>query len=257
MIDRKYNRTADTGRFELIHRGTPVPVPIYVGIDLRVEGKNKFCFRFNIIKINLGKPLKTGRPTNSVPSTIIGTPNNNNNILHTPVSAPPQTHLSSSSSSTSNTPAEIRPAVPQSASALSMQHQTLSSKTSNSPATFKFRREMTQPTISRAELMSSLDYPLEKIATNDNFPNQYRSNIIISKSYHNQQADIRHKQLKINASRLSVDYVPIRQISRSRVNDCLPSPKGKKIKKIFFFFFILFSLLKNVILKINCYFLKI
>jgi len=45
MIDRKYNRTADTGRFELIHRGTPVPVPIYVGIDLRVEGKNKFCFR--------------------------------------------------------------------------------------------------------------------------------------------------------------------------------------------------------------------
>jgi tubulin monoglycylase TTLL3/8 len=49
MIDRRYNRTADTGRFELIHRGTPVPVPIYVGIDLRVEGKtknkNKFVFR--------------------------------------------------------------------------------------------------------------------------------------------------------------------------------------------------------------------
>jgi len=40
MIDRKYNRTADTGRFELIHRGTCVPIPIYVGIDLRVEGKN-------------------------------------------------------------------------------------------------------------------------------------------------------------------------------------------------------------------------
>jgi hypothetical protein len=39
MIDRKYNRTADTGRFELMHRGIPVPVPIYVGIDLRVEGK--------------------------------------------------------------------------------------------------------------------------------------------------------------------------------------------------------------------------
>jgi hypothetical protein len=41
MIDRKYNRTADIGRFELIHRGAPVPVPIYVGIDLRVEGKQK------------------------------------------------------------------------------------------------------------------------------------------------------------------------------------------------------------------------
>ena len=41
MIDRRYNRTADTGRFELIHKGTPVPVPIYVGIDLRIEGKTK------------------------------------------------------------------------------------------------------------------------------------------------------------------------------------------------------------------------
>lgn len=41
MIDRKYSRTADTGRFELIHRGTSVPVPIYVGIDLRVEGKEQ------------------------------------------------------------------------------------------------------------------------------------------------------------------------------------------------------------------------
>jgi hypothetical protein len=39
MIDRKYNRTCDTGRFELIHKGTTVPVPIYVGIDLRVEGR--------------------------------------------------------------------------------------------------------------------------------------------------------------------------------------------------------------------------
>lgn len=39
MIDRKYNRTADTGRFELIHRGATVTVPNYLGIDLRLEGK--------------------------------------------------------------------------------------------------------------------------------------------------------------------------------------------------------------------------
>ena len=39
MLDRRNNRTCETGRFELIHKGTPVPVPIYVGIDLRVEGK--------------------------------------------------------------------------------------------------------------------------------------------------------------------------------------------------------------------------
>jgi hypothetical protein len=39
MLDRKYNRTTDTGRFELVHKGISVPVPIYVGIDLRVEGE--------------------------------------------------------------------------------------------------------------------------------------------------------------------------------------------------------------------------
>lgn len=50
MIDRKYNRTADTGRFELIHRGTCVPIPIYVGIDLRVEGKKTNRNRNSIIR---------------------------------------------------------------------------------------------------------------------------------------------------------------------------------------------------------------
>ena len=62
MIDRKYNRTTDTGRFELIHKGTPVPVPIYVGMELRVEGK--VC--------------KTGRVQNT------------NTKIIAPVSAPPQ-----------------------------------------------------------------------------------------------------------------------------------------------------------------------
>lgn len=61
-IDRKYNRTTDTGRFELIHKGTPVPVPIYVGMELRVEGK--VC--------------KTGRVQNTTTKIIA------------PVSAPPQ-----------------------------------------------------------------------------------------------------------------------------------------------------------------------
>src|SRR5690349_9451734 len=99
MIDRKYNRTADTGRFELIHRGIPVPVPIYVGIDLRVEGK----------------PCRTGRPTNNIPTPTVGTQSNNNNTTtnnHTFVPALPQTNGSSPiSSSSSNTPAESRPIV--------------------------------------------------------------------------------------------------------------------------------------------------
>ena len=46
MIDRKYNRTADTGRFELIHKGASVSVPTYVGIDLRIEGKDNKTTNF-------------------------------------------------------------------------------------------------------------------------------------------------------------------------------------------------------------------
>jgi hypothetical protein len=109
--------------------------------------------------------------------------------------------------------------------------------------TLKLRREYTQPALSRVELVSSADFPLEKIAANDNFPNQYRTSIIAPKPYHNPQTDTRHKQLRINASRLSVDYVPVRQLSRTRVNDGLPSPKGTKIIKILFFF--LFDFLRS------------
>ena len=46
MIDRKYSRSNDTGRFELIHKGPPVAVPSYVGIDLRVEGKKMIILFF-------------------------------------------------------------------------------------------------------------------------------------------------------------------------------------------------------------------
>lgn len=38
IIDRKYNRNADTGRFELIYKASPVTVPNYVGIDLKIDG---------------------------------------------------------------------------------------------------------------------------------------------------------------------------------------------------------------------------
>lgn len=84
MIDRKYNRTNDTGRFELIHKGTPVPVPIYVGMELRVEGK--VC--------------KTGRVQNT------------NTKIIAPVSAPP--HISSNNA----TPLIIESTEPHSISAL-------------------------------------------------------------------------------------------------------------------------------------------
>ncbi len=95
IIDRKYNRSNDTGHFELIHKGTPVPVPIYVGMDLRVEGKT----------------CKTGR-----------TPHNNTKIL-APVSAPPHISLSKI------VPANSESDHPQSSGAFTNPEETSSSKT--------------------------------------------------------------------------------------------------------------------------------
>ncbi|CAF0803535.1 unnamed protein product [Rotaria sordida] len=212
MIDRKYNRTADTGRFELIHKGTSVPVPIYIGIDLRVEGKT----------------CKTGRTSNNNPMNTVETQNNNNNnnTINTNGSTPPKTSSSSISSSLSATPAENRPVPPHSASALAT-HQSFSSKTPNTPVSLKLRREMTQPALTRVELNPSSDSPIEKLATNDNFVFQFRSmsNNNNNKLSQNQQPDLRQKPLKISPHRLSVESLPIRQLSRSKVNNGLSSPK--------------------------------
>ncbi|UJR37974.1 hypothetical protein I4U23_030656 [Adineta vaga] len=227
MIDRRYNRSADTGRFELIHRGTPVPVPIYVGIDLRVEGK--IC--------------KTGRPTNNAPAMTVGTQNNNNNTTtntnknnntnsnnanKTPTSAPPQTNLPSSSSSSSVTPAENHSNFLHRASSRLTDNQILSSKSFQNLTSLKLRREMSQPALSRSELNSSSDNPTEKSSSNDNTSTISRTNIIYRLSQ-SQQPDLRQKQVKLNPTRLSLENVPIRHISRSRVNDNPLSPKGKRI----------------------------
>jgi hypothetical protein len=95
---------------------------------------------------------------------------------------------------------------------------------------------MTQPILSRAELVSSLDFSHEKNVINENFPLAFRANLTSNKlTYH--QSDLRHKQLRLNPSRLPTDCSPVRQTSRSRVNDRLPSPKGKKITIFFLYFF--------------------
>ncbi len=111
----------------------------------------------------------------------------------------------------------------------------ISSKSVQNLTSVKFRREMSQPVLSHVGLITSSDFPIEKLATNDSSPFQSRPNM----NYRlNQfpQSDIRQKQIKINASRISVECLPIRQISRSRVNDPFPSPKGKKPTKKSFFF---------------------
>jgi hypothetical protein len=165
------------------------------------------------------------------------------------VSASQQTVLSASSSSSSTTPVEHRLVLSHPPSALSVQpqHPLLPSKNSNHTVSLKLRREMTQPVLNRVELTSSMDSPIEKIAANDSVPFQIRLNHN-NKLNQNQQSDLRSKQIKLNASRLSVDYGPIRHISRSRVNDRLPSPKGKKNKDSFFP-----SITKNKLLFLNFY----
>ncbi|CAF1538502.1 unnamed protein product [Rotaria magnacalcarata] len=232
MIDRKYNRTVDTGRFELIHRGTPVPVPIYVGIDLRVEGKT----------------FKTGRPANNFCAVSPETQNNNNNnnTINLHASAPSHMNSSSLSTSLSMTPAENRPVLAHSASALATHLHSSSSKSSSSPVSLKLRREMTQPTLTRVEVAPIADSSLEKLAASDNYLFQLRSvpntntntNIITNntKSNQNQQADLRQRQLKVTPTRLSIDYLPVRQISRTKVTNALPSPKDVKLPKSFPFY---------------------
>ena len=36
VLDRRWNKNADTGRFELIYKANPVTVPNYLGVDLKV-----------------------------------------------------------------------------------------------------------------------------------------------------------------------------------------------------------------------------
>ncbi|CAF1079154.1 unnamed protein product [Adineta ricciae] len=226
MIDRRYNRSADTGRFEMIHRGTIVPVPIYVGIDLRVEGK--VC--------------RTGRPTNYAPPVTNATQNNNtmNNNKNTtvnkmPMSAPTQSNLPSPSSSSSMTPAENQPTLAQRSSSRLTDNQVLSSKSFHNLAALKLRREMSQPALSRVEFNSSSDNPSEKISSNDNSSLPSRTNIIYRLSQ-SQQPDLRQKQAKLNPTRLSLENLPVRHISKTRVNDNPPSPKGVKVPHQFPFF---------------------
>jgi len=223
MIDRKYNRTADTGRFEMIHRGTPVPVPIYVGIDLRVEGKT--C--------KTGRPV-VNNPLPPPPAAAAAAPSTNTtnnsaaNLINPSVPAPPQLKaLSPVSSSSSNTSPETRPVVSQPVGALNTHPHSFTMKAPAQPVTLKLRREMTQPTLSRVELVSTLDNPLEKLAVNENLSTPYRANVKLAQNQHT--TDYRHRQIRINASRLSAEYFPVRQVSRTRVNDHLPSPKGKQI----------------------------
>ena len=164
---------------------------------------------------------------------------NPNTTINTHSSAPLPVTSTPMSSSLSTTPAETRPVLPHSASTFPEQHHSFSAKNPNIPASLKLRREMTQPALHRIEFVPSSDSPIEKPAINDNYLFHYRSNINnINTSHHrlnqNQQIDVRQKQGRINPTHLSIDYLPFRQISKSKVNNPLPSPRGKKTKSFSF-----------------------
>ncbi|CAF3458715.1 unnamed protein product [Rotaria sp. Silwood1] len=193
IIDRKYNRTNDTGRFELIHKGLPVPVPIYIGIDLRVEGK----------------PCKTGRIQNNHSNTN-GTHNNNNNntTVIAPVSAPPQMSLSKDNSTNHDSITSC------STSALDNHHDRSSSKND----------EMIQSSTDYNDVTSSADCILEKseLCQYHFHPNN-KSNEA-SLPIH----DTRRKRSKTNSNRITVNSLPIQPLSRAKINDRIPSPKEIK-----------------------------
>ncbi len=176
IIDRKYNRTNDTGRFELIHKGTPVPVPIYVGIELRVEGKT----------------CKTGRT------------HHNTTKITAPVSAPP--HMSSSK----DVPADLQCDKAHSIGNLDDdQPDNSSSKT----------EEFNPPLIDHNETLSSHS-TLDKI---DDCQYHYHPS---EKS--NQLSIIRQKKtMKTKVNRITVDTLPVRQLSRSKPDSRIQSSKGK------------------------------
>jgi len=225
MIDRKYNRTADTGRFELIHRGATVAVPTYIGIDLRVEGKPCKTGRAsnNCSSSNIANPNTTTSSTTLITSTIVQS--NTNPVILTPTSVPPShNNVSSPHSSPSTTPAELPGLLPHPNSALSAPYHSTTTKTSTSPASLKLRRELTQPALNRIELFSSNDCPMEKMASNELLSVPYRSNLKINGGQ--PPLEIRPRLSKTNSTRLSAEYFPTRQVTRSKiVNDRLPSPK--------------------------------
>ncbi|CAF4045375.1 unnamed protein product, partial [Rotaria sp. Silwood2] len=190
IIDRKYNRTNDTGRFEIIHKGLPVPVPIYIGIDLRIEGK----------------PCKTGRIQNNHSNTN-GT-NHNNTTVNAPVSAPPQISLSKDMLTNHNSTPSY------STSALDNHHDRSSSKND----------DLMQSSTDYNDAMSSTDSILEKtdVCQYHFHPNNKSNDISLPTN------DTGRKRSKTNSNRITVNSLPIQPLNRAKINDRIPSPKELK-----------------------------
>jgi hypothetical protein len=143
-----------------------------------------------MIKMNLGKTCKTGRTYNNH-STGQGT---HNNKIVAPVSAPPQI------SSSNNRSVETHSVVSHPASALDTHDDTSDKDTS-----------------------SVSDFLTEKTETNDQCQYSFHPNI----KSNNLSVQTNGKQSKKKSKRITVGSIPIRQMSRSKMNDRSPSSKGK------------------------------
>lgn len=60
-MDRKNNRNADTGKFELIFKSPPVTVPSYIGIDLKIDGHS--YKKNNHVGVQLEKKVESKQET--------------------------------------------------------------------------------------------------------------------------------------------------------------------------------------------------
>jgi hypothetical protein len=121
---------------------------------------------------------------------------------------------------------KTRSMLPHSASVLPENQHASSSKTcSNYNTSSKFRRELTQPALSRVELTSSSEWQTDKNLHCEVVPFPYRSNVRLDLTQ--SPLIIRSKAQKTQPNRMSTDHSSLRSINRSKINDQFLSSKGK------------------------------
>lgn len=157
--------------------------------------------------------------TNNLPNTT--NTNTNNSQQPPPVMTP--TSIPTADSPSSNGLAEVRQSQTHPSSA--QNHSSNQKSQQNTTPSLKLRREMTQPVMSRAEFMSS-DGTIEKIVEDELIPFPYRASLRINANP--PPIDIRSKPSRTASNRLTADYFPPKTVGRPRINDRLPSPKGKQ-----------------------------
>ena len=189
IIDKKYNKNADTGRFEIIYKGMPVSVPNYLGVDLKVDGHSyKKAQQFNNNNSNTtNNNVSTTTATTSVTQPITSTSNVNNTSTTT------ATTTNTNSTSSINTKEIITANISKNNAKDSTVCETLTpleikpfNKNFNSN---KMRRETTLPSISIATSINDLTLK-EKEAQNHISNIYHKPTRIYDKTYSIKEANV-------------------------------------------------------------------